>query len=78
MNYQVRNESRIGRRGLLTRKLLPDVNCYRVIRAEDGAIVETYASSEDASARAAELNSRDQNWSLEDSRREMEENGDGR
>ena len=78
MRYQVRNESRIGRRGLLTRKPLPDVSCYRVIRGEDGAIMETYASSEDASARVAELNRRDQNWSLEDSRREMEENGDGR
>ena len=78
MNYQVRNESRIGRRSILTRKSLPDVNCYRVIRVEDGTVVETYASSEDASARVAELNRRDKNWSLEDALGEMEENGDGR
>ena len=78
MNYQVRNESRIGRRSILTRKPLPDVNCYRVIRVEDGTVVETYASSEDASARVAELNRRDKNWSLEDALGEMEENGDGR
>ena len=74
MKYEVRDNSMRNRKTLLSRKSLPDVYSYQVVRIDDDAVVESYESESIAHARATELNARHAHFSLDDLMRQYAEN----